>query len=58
MMVINMVLWHIQLNRLLVEDGLSLFQICRFFSVVFIRTDGVMMPCPYTARYSLNGGLQ
>lgn len=30
MMVINMFLWNIQLNRLLVEDGLSLFTCISF----------------------------
>lgn len=30
MMVINMVLWNIQLNQLLVEDGLSLFKYIDF----------------------------
>lgn len=35
-MVINMVLWNIQLNWLLVEDGLSLFKCIDFFSVVFL----------------------
>lgn len=32
MMVINMFLWNIQLNRLLVEDGLSLFTCLGFSS--------------------------
>lgn len=37
MMVINMFLWNIQLNRLSVEDGLSLFTCLNFSSEVSRR---------------------